>query len=191
MVNDLLDIKMIEKGVFEPTYDNFSLKETLKFVLQMFSEQSKLTQNEVSHQALEPKSLLEAYDMSYDVIMLEKAAMPEVLYGDVMRLKQVLINLIKNSLKFTKHGTIKIFTAYDKVKQMLEVHVVDSGRGITKSEMSTLFNMFGKLKRTASQNSEGIGMGLMICKSIVEANRGLLDVKSKGENQGSSFIFTM
>ena len=191
MVNDLLDIKMIEKGVFEPTYDNFSLKETLKFVLQMFSEQSKLTQNEVSHQALEPKSLLEAYDMSYDVIMLEKAAMPEVLYGDVMRLKQVLINLIKNSLKFTKHGTVKIFTAYDKVKQMLEVHVVDSGRGITKSEMSTLFNMFGKLKRTASQNSEGIGMGLMICKSIVEANRGLLDVKSKGENQGSSFIFTM
>ena len=140
---------MIEKGVFEPTYDNFSLKETLEFVLQMFSEQAKMTQNEVTHQALEPKSLLEAYDMSYDVIMLEKAAMPEVLYGDVMRLKQVLINLIKNSLKFTRHGTVRVFTSYDKVKQMLEVHVVDSGRGITKSEMSTLFNMFGKLKRTA------------------------------------------
>ena len=74
---------------------------------------------------------------------------------------------------------------------MLEVHVVDSGRGITNSEMSTLFNMFGKLKRTASQNSEGIGMGLMICKSIIEANRGFIDVKSPGENQGSSFIFTM
>ena len=87
LVNDLLDIKMIEKGVFEPSYDNFSLKETLEFVLQMFSEQSKMTQNEITHQALEPRSLMEAYDMSYDVIMLEKAAMPEVLYGDVMRLK--------------------------------------------------------------------------------------------------------
>ena len=49
LVSDLLDIKMIEKGVFEPTYDNFSLKDTLEFVLQMFSEQSKMTQNEVSH----------------------------------------------------------------------------------------------------------------------------------------------
>ena len=55
--------------------------------------------------------------MSYDVIMLEKASLPEVLYGDVIRLKQVLINLIKNALKFTRHGTIKVFTAYDKVKQ--------------------------------------------------------------------------
>ena len=71
------------------------------------------------------------------------------------------------------------------------MHVVDSGRGITQSEMPALLSMFGKLKRTASQNSEGIGMGLMICKKLVEANRGTLSVMSEGENCGSSFVFTM
>ena len=69
--------------------------------------------------------------------------------------------------------------------------MVDNGRGITESEMANLFSMFGKLKRTAKQNSEGIGMGLMICKNLIEANRGALTVKSKGENCGSSFMFTM
>ena len=69
--------------------------------------------------------------------------------------------------------------------------MVDNGRGITESEMANLFSMFGKLKRTAKQNSEGIGMGLMICKNLIEANHGTLSVKSKGENCGSSFMFTM
>ena len=106
-------------------------------------------------------------------------------------MKQVLINLIKNALKFTRLGTVKVFSAYDRVKQELQIHVVDNGRGITQPEMANLFRMFGKLKRTARQNSEGIGMGLMICKNIIEANRGTLAVKSKGENRGSSFMFTM
>ena len=57
--------------------------------------------------------------------------------------------------------------------------------------MTRLFNMFGKLKRTAAMNSEGIGMGLMICKKLVEGNGGELIVKSRGENLGSSFIFSM
>ena len=81
--------------------------------------------------------------------MLERAQLPDVLYGDSIRLKQVLINLIKNALKFTRRGSIKVFTAYDKVKQELQVHVVDTGRGITETEMAKLFSMFGKLKRTA------------------------------------------
>lgn len=191
LVNDLLDIKMIEKGVFEPRCDNFNIRDTIDFVLQMFSEQSKLTQTEVSHESLMPSSLKEAYALHYDEIMLEKAELPEQLFGDAIRLKQVLINLIKNALKFTRQGTVKVFSAYDKVKQELQIHVVDNGRGITESEMASLFSMFGKLKRTAKQNSEGIGMGLMICKNLIEANRGALTVKSKGENCGSSFMFTM
>ena len=57
--------------------------------------------------------------------------------------------------------------------------------------MDKLFHMFGKLKRTAHQNSEGIGMGLMICKSLIEGNGGVIEVKSEGVDRGSSFIFTM
>ena len=117
LVNDLLDIKMIEKGVFEPNCINFSIIETLDFVLQMFEEQSKMNETQISYQTLESKSLSQAYDLKYEDIMLEKATMPEVLYGDAIRLKQVLINLVKNALKFTRNGTVKIFTAYDKAKQ--------------------------------------------------------------------------
>ena len=54
--------------------------------------------------------------------------------------------------------------AFDKINSMLEVKVVDNGRGIRKEEHEKLFYMFGKLKRTADLNSEGLGMGLMICK---------------------------
>lgn len=69
--------------------------------------------------------------------------------------------------------------------------MVDNGRGITSEEHDGLFKMFGKLRRTAEQNSEGIGMGLMICKQLVEANRGSIKVFSEGENKGARFVFTM
>ena len=74
---------------------------------------------------------------------------------------------------------------------MLEVHVIDDGKGIRREEMSLLFKQFGKLKRTASMNSEGIGMGLMICQKLVKLNKGTIKVHSDGENKGSVFSFTM
>ena len=89
-----------------------------------------------------------------------------------MRLKQVMINLIKNAFKFTQRGHIKIVAAYDEVEQMLHCHVIDSGKGIKEDEMGQLFQKFGKLLRTADMNSEGIGMGLMICQNLVQMNKG-------------------
>lgn len=71
------------------------------------------------------------------------------------------------------------------------MHVCDTGRGISREELPNLFKMFGKLRRTAAQNSDGIGMGLTICKQLVEANYGTMDVYSDGENMGSRFMFTM
>ena len=70
--------------------------------------------NEVSYHTIETESLSQAYNLQYQDILLEKATMPNELFGDVLRLKQVLINLIKNALKFTRQGTVKIFAAYDK-----------------------------------------------------------------------------
>ena len=59
---------------------------------------------------------------------------------------------------------------------MLKVHVIDNGKGIDEQEISKLFNMFGKLRRTADMNSDGIGMGLMICQKLVELNNGTISV---------------
>ena len=74
---------------------------------------------------------------------------------------------------------------------MLLVQVVDSGKGIAQKEMPKLFEMFGKLKRTAEMNHEGIGLGLLICENLVRVNGGTISVHSEGVNKGSSFSFSM
>ena len=83
-----------------------------------------------------------------------------------------------------------MIAAYKESTEMLTVHVVDSGKGIKEDEMEHLFKMFGKLLRTADVNSEGIGMGLMICQNLVNMNKGTIKATSKGENMGSTITFT-
>ena len=95
--------------------------------------------------------------------MIPQEPLPNLLVGDSLRLKQILINLVKNAMKFTKPGYVKILTAYDQQSQLLKLHVIDNGKGIVQKDIAKLFKMFGKLRRTASINSEGIGMGWMIC----------------------------
>ena len=82
--------------------------------------------------------------------------------------------MVKNALKFTKRGFVKIIASYDKQAEMLLIHVVDDGKGINQTDVDKLFKMFGKLRRTADVNNEGIGMGLMICKKLVEMNGGTI-----------------
>ena len=82
-------------------------------------------------------------------------------------------------------------SAFDRAESLLKVHVVDTGIGIRAEEMDKLFNMFGKLLRTAEMNHEGIGMGLLISKDLVKLNGGTIDVHSDGEGQGSVFSFTL
>ena len=89
--------------------------------------------------------------------------LPRVI-GDERRFKQILINLVKNALKFTIKGQIVIKASYDYEYERLIVHVVDSGAGIAKEDFSMLFSKFGKLQRTADLNNEGIGLGLTIVK---------------------------
>ena len=75
--------------------------------------------------------------------------LPLLLYGDERRIKQVLINLVKNAKKFTPKGKIQIKTGYDEQKQILVVHVIDTGVGISADDLPKLFNKFGKLQRNA------------------------------------------
>lgn len=79
-----------------------------------------------------------------------------------------MTNLIKNGVKFTPSGKVSIYIAYDELNELLCVHVVDTGKGVLMEDIPKMFSMFGKLHRTAAQNSEGIGMGLMVCKKLVQ-----------------------
>ena len=114
--------------------------------------------------------------------MLLTEPLPQYLIGDQIRLKQILINLVKNALKFCRNNNsyIKIVSAYDKEDEMLKVHIVDNGKGIKHKDIKKLFKMFGKLRRTAKINNDGIGLGLMICEKLVKLNHGIISVHSDG-----------
>ena len=77
---------------------------------------------------------------------------------------------------------MKIVANYEQENQLFKVHIIDNGKGIKSEEMDKLFTMFGKLRRTAEINNEGIGMGLMICQNLVKMNGGTISVHSDGEN---------
>ena len=113
------------------------------------------------------------------------------LIGDQRRLLQVLINLTKNAIKFTSKGSVTISAIYDHEMSNLQVSIEDTGVGIEQADQTRLFQKFGKLTRTAEQNSAGIGLGLHIVKQIVEQSHGAIEVRSAGLNQGSTFTFCM
>ena len=113
------------------------------------------------------------------------------LKGDERRFQQVMINLVKNAIKFTNKGKIQIKACYNRETGLLIVHVRDTGIGITSEDIPTLFSRFGKLQRTAALNNDGIGLGLMIVKQIIEQSGGSICVESNGVDTGSLFIFSM
>ena len=112
-----------------------------------------------------------------------------MLKGDQIRLQQVLINLVKNALKFTHDGSITIWTAFDYESEYLHVHVIDTGKGIKAEELDKIFFMFNTIQRTQAYNPDGIGMGLNICQQILKESGGQIEVCSEGENKGSTFKF--
>ena len=124
-------------------------------------------------------------------IKSKKAKLPPILVGDERRLTQVLINLVKNASKFTTEGQIEVKMSYNCAHSSLVVHVRDTGSGIAHRDLAKLFNRFGKLERTARQNSEGIGLGLTIVKAIVDRSGGKIVATSEGLGKGSTFCFTM
>ena len=122
---------------------------------------------------------------------MKEVPLPDQLQGDELRFKQVLINLIKNAIKFTKRGYIRILAAYDDMAGQIRVQICDSGKGIEPAEIPLLCHQFGKLYRTAEINSDGIGLGLMISKALVEKTGGTLEIFSEGVDRGSVFAFSM
>lgn len=103
-----------------------------------------------------------------------------------------MINLVKNALKFTERGFIKVSMAYNETSKTLILHIRDTGRGIERSDLSKLFQRFGKLEQEdKSVNKEGVGLGLTICEAIVAQYEGLIEVQSLGPGEGTLFIFSM
>ncbi len=164
LINDILDLTKIEAGHLELEHIPMSPAAVVEDVLQLFSE----------HAA--SKGLELACHISPEV--------PAQVIGDPLRLSQILSNLLNNALKFTEQGGVLI-TLASRPKAAagqsttLEVRVRDSGIGIPPEKIATLFDAFTQAESSTSRRFGGTGIGLTICRRLVTAMRGRIEVESE------------
>lgn len=171
LVNDMLNISRIESGRVQITPKLLDLQQLSQEVL------------------LEVD--IKAREKNVKVQMTPDANLPKA-FADPDKIHQVMLNLLGNSLKFTPEGgsiTISFFSDGTQVDTVIK----DTGVGISKEEQSQLFTKFGRLESSyqASAASGGTGLGLYICKSLVEMMKGKIWVSSEGSGKGTTFIFAL
>ena len=117
---------------------------------------------------------------------------PSVLAGDPTRLRQVLLNLMSNAVKFTKHGSIGVIATLDRVEDnraFITFQVKDTGIGIARDAQQNLFTPFTQADSSTTRRYGGTGLGLSICRELVQMMNGEINVDSE-PNKGSTFWFT-
>jgi PAS domain S-box-containing protein len=149
---------------------------------------------------LEPTAPDQIVDEALDLFSLEAAAkgvalraeglarLPSDLMIDASRLRQVLLNLIGNAVKFTEAGVITVSAAYDDTRHRLSLSVADTGPGIAPEDVDLLFRRFSQVDAGLTRKHGGTGLGLAICKGLVEAMGGQIGVVSV-PGQGACFSF--
>ncbi|MBN9396937.1 MAG: substrate-binding domain-containing protein [Candidatus Melainabacteria bacterium] len=115
---------------------------------------------------------------------------PAMVLGDRTRLRQVVLNLVSNAIKFTANGSIKLVV--EITGEQVSVWVRDTGIGISSAEQNSIFDEFSQSERTASRGYGGFGLGLAISRHLVELHGGTINVSSSGvEGEGATFWFTL
>lgn len=173
VINDILDFTKMESGKMEMEQQLFELRSCIQEVFTLFS--------------------LEAGKKNLELAYFIDQKLPILLYGDMARLRQVLINLVSNAVKFTNQGGVYLVasgieTADNKV--ILEFTIKDTGIGISPDKCDRLFQPFSQLDSSMSRKYGGTGLGLAICKSLVGMMGGDIRVESM-EEKGATFVFTI
>lgn len=169
LVNDILDFSKIESGlmkIFPDEYDTFSLIRSCYTMLDMRARGKGLK-----------------LQLEYN----EK--LPEKLYGDEVRIRQVATNLLTNAVKYTDKGTITFeinFVKKEESRIDLIIRVTDTGRGISEEGLEGIFESFRRADERQNRNIEGTGLGLAITKQLVDLMDGSISVKSQ-QDRGSEF----
>lgn len=172
IINDILDYSKLEAG--EMPIDNrvFSIFELVRDVENLFRLQAR-------------KKHLE--------FKVETHSDEEMFFSDKERIKQILVNLISNAIKFTDHGSVSLgveTTIIDEDLRMLEIKVKDTGCGIEKSNFDSIFNRFNQLDLSPSKKYQGTGLGLAITKNLVDLLEGQIHLKSQ-VGRGSQFAIKL
>ncbi len=173
LLNDILDLSKIEAGKLELETIDFSLREMLEDVLDSLSakaSEGNLEWNAFAHPEV-----------------------PEMVVGDPTRLRQVLTNLTGNALKFTEEGEVAVEVSLQHVVNdtaRLRFEVRDTGLGLSEEQRQRLFRKFTQADTSTTRKFGGTGLGLVICKQLVEQMGGEIGVESK-LNKGSNFWFEL
>ena len=167
IINDILDFSKLQDGKMVLEKVHFSIRQITEDVYEMFEGQARRNKTRLS------------YSLDPDI--------PTVLLGDPYRLKQIMINLLGNSVKFTDEGSV-LFNVRSIKKQTDEIELVmefiDTGIGIDESKSDFIFEDFTQAEMSTTRRYGGTGLGLSIVKKLVELHNGRIDFKSR-KNQGT------
>jgi two-component system sensor histidine kinase BarA len=172
VVNDILDISKMEAGKLILNTRPFSPRHVLEDVAALMSKNAHLKKLE---------------------FVFEVGSLPDFILGDAFKVKQLLSNLLSNAHKFTNHGHIKLTTKVieqSDTRCIIEFKVIDSGIGISQSDMNQLFKAFHQLDDDLNRSYQGSGLGLVICKELTSLMGGEITVTSK-PSEGSVFTATI
>jgi CheY-like chemotaxis protein len=173
IINEILDISKIEADKLEIENIRFSLRELLEKVIRMLS--------------------VKTFQKKLEFLCLHPAEMPDLFTGDPTRIRQILINLLGNAIKFTDEGSIVLsieIIESDDRELLLKFSIKDTGIGIPSGLTDLLFESYRQAELSTTRNYGGTGLGLTISKRLVEMMNGTIGVQSK-VGQGSTFYFTL
>lgn len=172
LINDILDFNKLDAGKVELEQRVFELEKPIKTVVDMCATQAKL------------KHLSIAYQLDH--------ALPKLLKGDEARLRQILLNLVGNAIKFTQKGQISVrlmaLSQSNLTVQTVRFEIEDTGVGIPADSVGKLFSEFTQVDASTTRQHGGTGLGLSISKRLVEAMNGKIGLNSE-LGQGSVFWF--
>ncbi|WP_204103856.1 MULTISPECIES: response regulator [Spirulina sp. CCY15215] len=173
LINDILDFSKIESGKLDLEAQPFNLRQCVEESLDLVATRATEKQLELAY-LFEPQT-------------------PKAIVGDVTRLRQVLVNLLGNAVKFTQAGevVVSVRTRNRRSQQCeIEFAVKDTGIGIPRDRISRLFQPFSQVDASTTRKFGGTGLGLVISKRLTELMGGKMWVESE-EGQGSVFLFTI
>lgn len=171
IINDILDFSKLDAGKMELETISFSLRDTVNEVMTLLAPG--------------------VFDKGLEVHLRVDSRVPDELLGDPVRLKQVIINLVGNAIKFTQNGYVRLDIVYLGSRQEghhIQFNITDSGIGIDQAGQEKLFAAFGQADNSTTRKYGGTGLGLIICKKLIEAMSG--DIQFTTElGKGSVFTF--
>ncbi len=171
LLDDILDLSKAEAGKIELNRQPIELERFVQDTVSYFARQ--------------------AYEKGIDLHVFVEGSCPAVIVEDRLRLKQILVNLVSNAVKFTDEGevVVRVLSGEREASvRWLEFRVVDTGIGIAPEKCEHLFEKFTQVTSEGTRDTEGTGLGLSICKSLVERMGGEISVESE-KGRGSTFSF--